>query len=64
MPAYTVRVTDAEGRLVVGATISCPDDDSAVRRFDDLPLPAGRAELALRQRVVARRESPARQAAE
>lgn len=64
MPAYKVRVTDAEGRLVVGATLSCPDEESAVRRFNALPLPAGRAELSVRQRVIARRELPRREAAE
>lgn len=64
MPAYKVTVTDADGRLVVGATLSCPDDTSAVRRFETLPLPAGRAVLSRRNRVVARREPAGRQAAE
>jgi hypothetical protein len=64
MPAYKVRVTDADGRLVVGATLSCPDDPSAIRRFEALPLPAGRAELSVRQRVIARRELAGKQAAE
>jgi hypothetical protein len=64
MPAYKVRVTDAEGRLVVGATLWSPDDENAVRRFEALPLPAGRAELSIRQRVIARRELSGRRAAE
>lgn len=56
MASYKVRVTDGEGRLVVGATLSCPDDAAARARFESLPLPEGLAELTLGGRVVARRE--------
>jgi hypothetical protein len=55
MASYKVRVTDGQGRLVVGATLSCPDDAAARARFESLPLPEGLAELTLGARVVARR---------
>ncbi|HEY8574598.1 hypothetical protein [Phenylobacterium sp.] len=54
MPAYTVRVLDDEGRLVVGATINCVDDAAAKAKFKSLPLPAGAAELSQGSRVVLR----------
>ena len=57
MPAYKVRVLDADGRLIVGATLSCVDDTTAKARFVTLPLPQGDAELTRGPRVVARRPS-------
>ena len=58
MPAYTVRVTDADGVLVVGATLNCPDDAAAKAKFEALPLPAGRAELTRGRRLVAELATP------
>lgn len=55
MAAYSVRVLDDGGELVVGATLNCPDDDAARTRFLALPLPAGQAELWLGRRLVMRR---------
>jgi hypothetical protein len=54
---YQVTVTAADGGLICGATLNCTDDVAAVRRFNDLPLPPGRAELRAGQRVVASRVS-------
>ena len=59
MASYRVRVTDGEGRLIVGATLNCPDDAAARAKFESLPLPDGLAELSLGARVVLRRELPA-----
>jgi hypothetical protein len=56
---YQVKVTAADGGFVCGATLTCTDDVAAVRRFNHLPLPPGRAELRLGQRVVASRVSMA-----
>lgn len=64
MAAYKVQVIDSQGAFVVGATLNCPDDASAVRKFDSLPLPPGTAQLLLGARVVAVRPagSPSRAA--
>jgi hypothetical protein len=55
MAAYKVRVTDDQGRLVVGATLYCATDAAARERFEQLPLPHGVAELSLRGRVIVSR---------
>jgi len=55
LAAYRVQVLDDRGELVVGATLTCPDDAAARARFLALPLPAGQAELWLGRRLVMRR---------
>jgi hypothetical protein len=55
LAAYSVRVLDERGELVVGVTLSCLDDVAAKAKFAVLPLPPGEAELRQGQRLVARR---------
>ncbi|HEY8571367.1 hypothetical protein [Phenylobacterium sp.] len=52
---YEVKVRDGAGGLVCGATLNCPDDAMAQRRFGELPLPTGEAELRRGARLLARR---------
>ncbi|WP_334161228.1 hypothetical protein [Phenylobacterium sp.] len=56
---YQVTVTGPDGAFVCGATLRCQDTESALRRFEELPLPAGRAELRRGTRLIARRPVPA-----
>jgi hypothetical protein len=57
---YEVKVTGSDGRIVCGATLRCGGSDSALRRFHELPLPDGEAELRRGGRLVARRPGGAR----
>jgi len=57
---YQVTVTGPDGSLVCGATLRCEDTDAALRRFEELPLPEGRAELRRGTRLIARRADPQR----
>jgi hypothetical protein len=52
---YQVTVTSPDGTFVCGATLNCADDASAERRFLELPLPAGDADLRAGRRLIARR---------
>jgi hypothetical protein len=56
---YEVTVKAANGQLVCGATLQCPDGAAALRRFEELPLPPGQAELRRGSRVLARRSAAA-----
>ncbi|WP_374468341.1 hypothetical protein [Phenylobacterium sp.] len=51
---YEVTVT-RNGQYFCGATLRCSDGETALRRFQDLPLPEGEAELRRGGRLVARR---------
>ena len=59
MIPYRVRVVDAAGRLIVGATVRCADDTAAKAKFMTMPLPAGEAELWRGARLVAQRNGRA-----
>ena len=52
---YQVTVTGPDGRFLCAATLRCRDGETALRRFRDLPLPQGQAELRHGGRLVARR---------
>jgi hypothetical protein len=57
---YQVTITAPDGRFLCAATLRCSDGEMALRRFLDLPLPAGEAELRRSGRLIARRPGASR----
>lgn len=55
MISYQVRAYTRDGRFAFGATLNCRDAESAIARFDTLPLDGHRAELVYRDKVIAAR---------
>lgn len=65
MSKFTVRAFEPDGTLAFGVTLNCADDDSAIARFNRLPVGDRRAELLYGSRLVAWRDAspfPARSA--